>query len=474
MNSRFRLISSVLVIGVIIAAVLGASSAFFSDKETSPDNTLVAGAVDLKIDNTSYYNGEPSPDTSWTLNDLTDQLFFNFLDVKPGDRGEDTISLHVDDNDAWACMNVELTKDDDATCTEPEQIDDPTCDEPDEPEDLWDGELGGLINFIFWGDDGDNVLEQDETDLVFKEGTASAVLANGVWKLADSTGNIWDEFQHPLQGGKDYYIGKAWCLGQLTEAPLEQDGKGADSDRTPANSTGGVLCDGSGLNNAAQSDILMANIGFSAIQSRHNPDFTCGENGGEPCFKKADLMLVLDRSGSINDTELATLKTAAKAFVDALALSANGPHAGEVSFATTANLDQHLTDNPASVKAVIDALVHNGFTDLKDALDLATGELANPGDLHDRPDLESPDYIILITDGNPNRPDPNTAVAEGSAAATAAKNAGITIYVVGVGSDVDTAYLRDDIATDPAHYFAANDFGDLSTILATIAQCPNE
>ena len=48
---------------------------------------------------------------------------------------------------------------------------------------------------------------------------------------------------------------------------------------------------------------------------------------GLGCKEKVDLMLVLDRSGSISNAELLTLQSAAKAFVDALALSTVGNHA---------------------------------------------------------------------------------------------------------------------------------------------------
>jgi uncharacterized protein YegL len=458
-----RLARSLLFIIVLLLATLGASRAFFSDQETSEGNILAAGAIDLKIDNTCYYNGVATDNCTWGLDDLTDQLFFNFLDIKPSDWEEDTISVHVEDNDAWACMNITLTKNDDNTCTEPELLDDPTCSENDDEND---GELAQTVEFVFWGDDGDNVLETDETDIVFKEGTALELFDGSTWRLADSSGNIWDEFNNPLVGGEDYFIGKAWCFGELTLAPI------APGNNSPT-ANPGILCDGSALNNATQSDIMMADISFSAVQARHNAGFLCGENGEEPCFTKADVMLVLDRSGSINSTELGELKTAAKAFVDALALSADGAHAGEVSFATTASLDAHLTDNGAVVKAVIDALASGGFTNLKDAIDLAAGELENPGDGHDRSDVDSPDIIVIITDGNPNRPEAATAAAEAVAAATAAKAAGATIYVVGVGNDVDTAYLRDEIATSPAHYFEAADFASLSEELEDIAACPN-
>ena len=37
--------------------ISGATGAFFSDTETSQGNTFTAGAIDLLVDNESYYNG---------------------------------------------------------------------------------------------------------------------------------------------------------------------------------------------------------------------------------------------------------------------------------------------------------------------------------------------------------------------------------------------------------------------------------
>src|SRR3989344_1519603 len=194
---------------------------------------------------------------------------------------------------------------------------------------------------------------------------------------------------------------------------------------------------------------------------------------GLSCLEKADVMLVLDRSGSIDSTELATLKTAAKAFVDALALSTAGVHAGELSFSTSATLDEHLTDDAVAVKTDIDALVAFGLTNLEDAILDATAELANPGDGHDRAEPASPDFMVIITDGAPTTS--NTGgdhAANAAAAAAAAKLAGIEIYVVGVGTTPGTSdYLKLNIATNAAHYFDAADFDDLQAILSGIASC---
>lgn len=184
-----------------------------------------------------------------------------------------------------------------------------------------------------------------------------------------------------------------------------------------------------------------------------------------------DLMLVLDRSGSIDDTELGQLKTAAKAFVDAVHPSGTGTHVGQSSFATTGTLDRHLTGDGTAVKAAIDALVNAGFTNLKEGIELATGEVDN-GHEHERP--ATPDFMVIITDGRPNRPNGNEALDKtaAEAAADAAKAAGVEIYVVGVGSDVDADFLRNDIASGADHYFSAADFASLEAELAKLAECP--
>ena len=268
-----RFLLSLLTIGTVGALAFGLSSAYFSDTETSSDNTFIAGVLDLKIDNTSYYNGVLSALTTWTLDDLAGHLFFNFPDLKPDDEGEDTISLHVQ-NDAYACMSITATENDDVTCNEPELLDDPSCDDPDG--DLNDGELGGLLQFIFWADDGDNVLETDET--VFKEGTALGLFDGAVWTLADSLTNIWNGVGGPILAGQDEYIGKAWCYGTLTKDPVGA-GQGVSPTVDP-----GVNCDGTALNNASQTDNFLADIQFTAEQARNNPDFICAPLECTPGF----------------------------------------------------------------------------------------------------------------------------------------------------------------------------------------------
>lgn len=195
---------------------------------------------------------------------------------------------------------------------------------------------------------------------------------------------------------------------------------------------------------------------------------------GFGCKDEIDLMLVLDKSGSISGGEITALRNAAKSFVDAVAPSADTAHVGISSFATLGVLDQHLSADTATIKTAIDNLVFGGFTNLKEGIDLAKAELDNPGDGHDRPDGDSPDFMVIISDGSPNEPGTEAeAKAAGIAAADAAKAAGIEIFVVGVGTVPEaTIYLRDSIASGADHYFEVTDFASLGDLLKDLASCP--
>ncbi len=272
-------------LGMIVfagAIVAGGTGAFFSDTETSTANVFTAGAIDLKVDSQQHYNGNvctdvdtsegvdyewvgtsPYPvagtacDGTWTLTDLGPSYkFFNFADVKPGDEGENTISLHVTSNPAWACVDVSITKNDDVSSNEPElEAGDAT-----NTASTTDGELAQNLWFVAWNDNatsgdavaGDNIHQAGEV-LFFSPGPASNVLNGGSLTLADGgTGN-------PLPGGATSYIGVAWCAGTMTAT------------------TGGgqPTCDGSTMGNIAQTDSMTADITFRVEQARNNEEFLC-------------------------------------------------------------------------------------------------------------------------------------------------------------------------------------------------------
>lgn len=268
-----RILLSLGIILTVFIGAMNASSAFFSDYESTTGNSLTAGAVDLKVANTSYYNGQFSSGTTWSLTDLTDEKFFNFTDVKPGDVGIDVIGLKIEGNDSWACADIHISKNDDNGSNEPELTD---GDIPDNSGDNFDGELAQTIYFAIWRDDGDSVLEDNET--VLTQGTAANILRDVTWPLADSTINTLGEPNgSPMTGDTLYHIAKSWCFGDMTIAPLGQDGK-SDA-RTPTGPEGpGISCSGANAGNKTQTDLLTGDISFSVVQTRSNPNFICGQD----------------------------------------------------------------------------------------------------------------------------------------------------------------------------------------------------
>lgn len=252
------------------AVAAGATGAFFSDTETSTGNTFAAGDIDLQIDNTSYVNDcnlfadcegvmVLSTTTSWAQSNLTNELFFRFIDLKPGDVGEDTISVHVGSNDAWACMAL------DVTATPENTLVDPETDALDIGPALGDnGELQNYLRFTFWEDDGDNVFETGETVIPSLDNVLTSTLQGQWHALADASSTP------AYVGGATNYIGKAWCFGTLAQAPLVNN-----ASTSPLVRGTGFTCSGVGNQNDAQTDGISMDVRFIAEQSRNNGQFLC-------------------------------------------------------------------------------------------------------------------------------------------------------------------------------------------------------
>ncbi len=293
-TSWVRILASIAMIVFAGAVTVGATGAFFSDTETSTGNTFTAGEIDLTVDSEQHYNGNVCDDTAtpdtfvwegaapfpvpgtpcdgtWAATDLGVQKFFNFDDVKPGDEGENTISLHIDSNDAWACVDINVTKNDDVGCTESELVGDTTCTDPGTPgnADSFDGDLAQNLDFFAWLDDGatddfqgqgtdptegDNVWQDGELPLFSNViGPLSDAIGGKTYALADSTTG-----SGPLGPGQTRYIGLAWCAGEMTTS-----------------GPGVLSCNGNGLGDEAQTDSAMADVTFRVEQSRNNPSFQC-------------------------------------------------------------------------------------------------------------------------------------------------------------------------------------------------------
>lgn len=271
--NRKRILISGSIIAVVAAVVIGATGAFFSDDEVSTGNTFTAGAIDLKIDSETHYNGNvctnvgsqeapeyewvgqsayPVPGTSctgtWPIRDLTTEKLFDFTDLKPGDSGENTISMHVYNNDAWACVEVTNATEGEGnpSKTEPEELIDPSG-EGDT------GELLSEMQFFAWADDGDNVFEPQEEDGYYEEPVqGTSVITDGIYTIADSQSGT------PVTGSETRYVGVAWCYGVMS-----------------IGENGAISCDGSAVTNASQTDTASFDVRFVVEQARSNNSFLC-------------------------------------------------------------------------------------------------------------------------------------------------------------------------------------------------------
>ena len=252
-----KLLLSALSLGLVAVVAVFATQAFFSDEETSVGNNFTAGAVDLLVDSEQHYNGNvcqlvtlpeqggqvyqwvgnfpyPVPGNpctgTWDSKNLTLERFFDFSDVKPGDYGENTISLTVKDNDSWLCAYVENLANNDNGLTEPESA-------VDGDDGVGFGELQDAIKLKIWWDVSDED-EAEACDNIWQD--EELVLVDGA--TIDSNNGVWPLGQ--IKGGVKTCLGVGWSLPGTT-------------------------------GNEVQTDSVSGDIGFYVEQVRNNPNFVC-------------------------------------------------------------------------------------------------------------------------------------------------------------------------------------------------------
>jgi predicted ribosomally synthesized peptide with SipW-like signal peptide len=199
--SRRKLLAGLGTVGLASAGAGLGTSAFFSDREAFEDNRLTAGTLDLKLDYKATYLGgpgrldavtamgypdaedlgegrylldqAPTPADMQAWEDLVQGEEFDFCspeadeflvngsgipvftleDVKPGDSGEVTISVHICDNPGYVELFGDLSEAENGE-TEPES----------EVDDTEGGDLADAIEVCVWYDeDCDNVYEPTGT-----------------------------------------------------------------------------------------------------------------------------------------------------------------------------------------------------------------------------------------------------------------------------------------------------------------------
>lgn len=203
---------------------------------------------------------------------------------------------------------------------------------------------------------------------------------------------------------------------------------------------------------------------------------SCGDSfdviltlGAEPdiASNPTDIVLILDRSGSMEQS-LPALKNAANVFIDIIDESTDGVRDGNigggsqigiVSFSDTATQDTQLITSVATLKAAVAALDAGGSTNHADAFTQAL-------DLFD-PQSANAKVMVMVTDGV------TTAGGDANAVATAAKAAGVIIYIIGLSGNggIDETALR-QWSSQPSTEFVsiAPSDAELEAIFGDLAQ----
>jgi Flp pilus assembly protein TadG len=113
-----------------------------------------------------------------------------------------------------------------------------------------------------------------------------------------------------------------------------------------------------------------------------------------------EIMMVLDRSGSMSGTPIADLKKAAKGFLDYYQDTQDEDKIGLVSFATGVRVNYALNHNFYSpIQNAINAMSATGATNAEDALSQAGAAFADQTPV--APANRVQQYIVFFTDGRP-------------------------------------------------------------------------
>jgi len=122
----------------------------------------------------------------------------------------------------------------------------------------------------------------------------------------------------------------------------------------------------------------------------------------EATSQQSEIMMVLDRTGSMYGRKISDLQNAATSFVENFRTTQDKNKMGLISFATDVSVDARLGNNFVNaVEGMIKRLYAAGGTNMEDALDQADG----PYGLQDQSGLPSSkkiqQYVVFFTDGMP-------------------------------------------------------------------------
>ncbi len=179
-----------------------------------------------------------------------------------------------------------------------------------------------------------------------------------------------------------------------------------------------------------------------------------------PCeiIGNADVMFVMDRSGSMGTQPMQDSKNGANMLLGQLA---SNDYSSLVSYSSLATLDKGLDNihtgatNPASTESAVNTMMSGGGTDIASGIIEAHNELLNSGRSY------AGWFMIVLSDGQSG----NTAATH--AAANAAKADGIVIFTIGYGVGVNQVEMQ-GAASQPSYYYNPTTASQLLTVFSNL------
>ena len=184
----------------------------------------------------------------------------------------------------------------------------------------------------------------------------------------------------------------------------------------------------------------------------------------DPQCGKADLIILLDSSGSITEENWYKVLDFAKEIVDNFAIGPDDIQAGVLSYSNRATIAFHLNDydNKRDIFRAIDRIP---YKDQETNTSGAVRTMYEQMYTFAKGDRASAQNIaIVVTDGESNR-DETLTIPESDNA----RSQGITMFAIGIGDEVNPAELR-GIANKPSEEFTFNvtDFDALEHISGSV------
>lgn len=212
---------------------------FLNDTEAG-NADFTAGIINIETSNSSStYNMVELP--GWDFGAEIGQ-FINLENLKPGDRGTTNIGIKIETNDSWLCAKYDFSEFNENQILEPEFEDGDTT----TTNEIWGGELQTELDTYIFLDENCNGIQDAEERLLFRGKLSDMGLSYGI-AIADSNSEV-------IEANIEYCMVQKWCFGDFDEL---------------------YGCTFENVGNLSQTDSVLGDLTFSAIQERHNLNFEC-------------------------------------------------------------------------------------------------------------------------------------------------------------------------------------------------------